>query len=54
LVCGLLVSAIIGGFVGSTFDTANTYSTGTALILGAVAGLLVFTCGRLWMTSGKT
>lgn len=49
-VCGLLASAIIGGIVGARFDAP--YTTDNAF-WGVIAGLLVFTCGRLWMTSGK-
>jgi hypothetical protein len=49
-VCGLLASAIIGGVVGAHFDAP--YRTDVAF-LGIIAGPLVFTCARFWMTSGK-
>jgi hypothetical protein len=45
----LLASAIAGGFIGSTFDTV--YGDGDGTIAGAFAGLLAFTCARLWLES---
>jgi hypothetical protein len=46
-ISGLLASAIIGGFIGSTFDTV--YGDGLGSITGVLAGLLAFTCARLWL-----
>jgi hypothetical protein len=46
-ISGLLASAIAGGFIGSTFDTV--YGDGHGTIAGAFAGLLAFTCARLWL-----
>jgi outer membrane lipoprotein SlyB len=49
-ISGLFASAIIGGFIGSTFDTV--YGDGHGTIAGAFAGLLAFTCVRLWLAGG--
>jgi outer membrane lipoprotein SlyB len=46
-ISGLLASAILGGFIGSTFDTV--YGDGHGTIAGALAGLLAFTRARLWL-----
>jgi outer membrane lipoprotein SlyB len=50
-ISGQLASAIIGGFIGSTFDTV--YGDGHGTIAGAFAGLLAFTCvvspSLLWL-----
>ena len=43
---GLLGSAIIGGIIGSRFDTS--YGSDNAL-WGFIAGLFVFACARLWL-----
>jgi hypothetical protein len=51
LVCGLLASAIIGGFIGSLLE--RPYSSGAGLFWGGTVGvgLFAFTCARLWLTS---
>ena len=56
-VCGLTASAIAGGGIGSGIsgvigaigDTSDAASNAQAW--GVVAGLLGFTCARLWATS---
>ena len=52
LVCGLLASAIIGGFVGSLLE--RPYSSGAGMIWGGIVGVGLFasTCARLWL-AGK-
>jgi hypothetical protein len=52
LVCGLLASAIIGGFIGSLLE--RPYSSGAGLFWGGTVGvgLFAFTCARLWLASG--
>jgi hypothetical protein len=47
-VCGLLASAIIGGFIGSLLE--RPYSSGAGLFWGGTVGvgLFAFTCARLW------
>jgi len=65
-VSGLLASFIVGAFVGSIFDSA--YSGVPAIgppplafmagfnanaFMGGIAGLLIFTCARLWL-AGKS
>jgi hypothetical protein len=52
LVCGLLASAIIGGFIGSLLE--RPYSSGAGLFWGAGTGigLFAFICARLWL-AGK-
>jgi hypothetical protein len=54
-VSGLLASAIVGSFVGAFMNSNGGYAF-TDLAsknLGAIAGALVFTCARLWLT-GKS
>jgi hypothetical protein len=59
-VCGLAASAIVGGGIGSGIsgvvgaigDTSDAASNAEAW--GIVAGLLGFTCARLWATSKPT
>jgi hypothetical protein len=52
LVCGLLASAITGGFIGSLLE--RPYSSGAGLFWGGTVGvgLFAFTCARLWL-AGK-
>ena len=47
---GLLGSAIIGGIIGSRFDT---YGSDNAL-WGFIAGIFVFACARLWLGERKS
>jgi hypothetical protein len=64
-VSGLLASFIVGAFIGSIFD--HVYSGVPAIgpphlafmasfnanaLMGGIAGLLAFTCARLWLASG--
>jgi hypothetical protein len=51
-VCGLLASAIIGGFVGSLLE--RPYSSGAGMFWGAGTGVGLFAsiCARLWL-AGK-
>jgi hypothetical protein len=51
-VCGLVASAIIGGFIGSLLE--RPYSSGAGLFWGAGTGIGIFTfiCARLWL-AGK-
>jgi hypothetical protein len=66
-VSGLLASFIVGAFIGSIFDHA--YNGVPAIgpprlafmagfdanaLMGGIAGLLIFTCARLWLTSRKS
>jgi hypothetical protein len=51
-VSGLLASGLIGGFVGSIFDNPYSYSH-DSVFLAAIAGMLVFTCARLWLAKSK-
>jgi hypothetical protein len=44
---GILASAIVGGFIADTVST-NPYSGNG--VWGALAGPLIFTCARLWLT----
>jgi len=49
---GLLASAIVGGFVIEQFDPDPEYhNLGNYAVIGALAGMLIFTCVRLWVTS---
>jgi hypothetical protein len=50
-VCGLLAALLIGGFIGSQFDTV--YSSSSGAVFGAIAAMLVFACARLWAASGR-
>ena len=65
-VSGLLASFIVGAFVGSIFDSAysGVPAIGPPLLafvagfnanafVGGIAGLLIFTCARLWL-AGKS
>jgi hypothetical protein len=52
-VSGLLVSAIVGGFAAAQFDPGYMGNIGNYAMLGALAGLLIFTCARLWVTSDR-
>lgn len=45
-VSGLLASAIIGGLTGSVFNQPFSTDMG---VWGALAGMLAFTCVRLWL-----
>jgi hypothetical protein len=48
---GLLAALIIGGFLGSIYDkTFNEYSlsSGDGTVFGAIAGMCIFACFRLW------
>ena len=51
-VCGLVASAIIGGFIGSLLE--RPYSSGACLVWGGIVGVGLFasTCARLWL-AGK-
>jgi hypothetical protein len=51
-VCGLLASAIIGGFIGSLLE--RPYSSGAGMFWGGGVGigLFAFICARLWL-AGK-
>ena len=53
LVCGLLASAIIGGFIGSLLE--RPYSSGAGLVRGGIVGvgLFAWTCARFWLASGR-
>jgi hypothetical protein len=51
-VSGLLASAFVGGFIGSVFESPYDY-THDRMFSGGIAGLLVFTCARLWL-AGKS
>jgi hypothetical protein len=48
-VFGLLASTIVGGMVGSRFDT---YSTDNAF-WGMLAGIFGFICLRLWLAGPR-
>jgi hypothetical protein len=49
-VFGLLAAAIIGGFIGSAYDSVfNPYAGGLGLLTAALAAMSVFTCLRLWL-----
>ena len=52
-VCGLLASAIVGGFVGSLLE--RPYSSGAGMFWGAGTGvgLFAWTCARFWLASGR-
>jgi hypothetical protein len=49
-VFGLLASAIIGGLLGTLFDTSPTSNN---WFFGFFAGLFAFTCLRLLLTGSK-
>ena len=59
-VCGLAASAIVGGGIGSGISgvvgaiCATSDAASNAEAWGIVAGLLGFTCARLWATSKPT
>jgi len=47
---GLITAAIIGGFIGSTYDGAlNSDVIGFGLPFGVLAGMCAFACLRLWV-----
>jgi len=52
-VCGLLASAIIGGFIGSLLE--RPYSSGAGLVWSGMVGIGLFawTCARFWLASGR-
>jgi len=52
LLCGLVASAIIGGFIGSLLE--RPYSSGAGPVWGGIVGVGLFasTCARLWL-AGK-
>jgi ABC-type xylose transport system permease subunit len=50
-VSGLLASALVGGFIGSIFESEYDYTHNRTFLCG-IAGLLIFTCARLWLASG--
>jgi hypothetical protein len=45
-VFGLLASLFIGAMIGSQFDHSYSSDMGVS---GAIAGMLAFTCLRLWL-----
>jgi hypothetical protein len=53
LACGLLASAIIGGFIGSLLE--RPYTSGAGLFWGGTVGVCLFawTCARFWLASGR-
>jgi len=53
LVCGLLASAIIGGFIGSLLE--RPYSSGAGMFWGGMVGvgLFAWTCAHFWLASGR-
>lgn len=49
---GLTASAIIGGFMGSAYDTVLNHDAdigGAGLLFGTLAGVCLFACLRLWL-----
>jgi hypothetical protein len=54
---GLTASAIIGGFLGSAYDSVfNHYADigGAGLLFGAIAGVCLFACLQLWFAKTTT
>jgi hypothetical protein len=48
---GILASAIVGGLIGNLLDP-NPYNG--AGFWGGCAGILIFTCARLWLGQPKS
>ena len=47
---GLLAALIIGAFLGSIYDNIyNKYEGGIGFLAGAIAGMCIFACLRLWL-----
>jgi len=54
-VFGLVAAAIIGGFIGSAYDTTfNPYGGGAGGFFGAIGAICIFACARLWLSPKKT
>jgi hypothetical protein len=51
---GLIASAIIGGFVGSSYAvTFHPTAPGDGGFFGMVGGMSVFACLRLWLAAPR-
>ena len=47
---GGLATAIVGGFIGASFDTSFA---GLGWPFGVIAGAFVFVCLRLWLSASS-